>query len=691
MTTDEVENIIKEIQPLESMLSQSNSLPTNSVLDCESERPNKRSKTSTESLFTLSAYENQGLEDLINILNKDAIGSELSVEICPEDKISRWLRSCPSQSVCRMLYNLSAKHKESSEQFWLRGLSPLSCHLLTDHFQAVHADPLFKEEFFEMLHEAIPNREEVLTKMNEGTETLMKFAYQRVLENNNIIESKIYRDKPRTVNFKDLSIRLNEETESCEDASLGPRKRISPKAVEKQKLIIIIVGLPARGKTFLCNKLVSYLTWIGHDTMHFNVGKYRRQLGLDDQFQAASLFDHGNKTGLELRNKALHLALVEMLDALDNDKCQVALFDATNTTEARRQYLTNQFEGRYQYMFIESICNDEEVLEQNYRNKMKYSPDYIGMDSEEAIRDFKQRIQYYAKVYEPISDRKLHYIKLIDMVTGRGYLDVNRISGYLGGKIVFFLMQICKSGANQVRKIWLTRHGESEYNRLGLIGGDSSLSTKGECYAQVVPEALFDRLSLVELDSEVPLSIWTSTLQRTIQTAQYLPFPKLRWKALDEINAGRCDGMTYEEIKTSMPDEYYARQKDKLAYRYPFGESYLDVIQRLEPVIIEMERQRESICLIAHQAIIRAIYTYFMRLPLDECPSIEVPLHTIIELTPMPNGTMNVERIPVRVASPPCSPMKSPVMRFVDTNSSNFFITRRHSEPKENQVVSKSF
>lgn len=45
--------------------------------------------------------------------------------------------------------------------------------------------------------------------------------------------------------------------------------------------------------------------------------------------------------------------------------------------------------------------------------------------------------------------------------------------------------------------------------------------------------------------------VWTSTLQRTIQTAQYLPYPKLTWKSLDELDAGVCDGMTYEEIEVS--------------------------------------------------------------------------------------------------------------------------------------------
>jgi Histidine phosphatase superfamily (branch 1) len=52
------------------------------------------------------------------------------------------------------------------------------------------------------------------------------------------------------------------------------------------------------------------------------------------------------------------------------------------------------------------------------------------------------------------------------------------------------------------------------------------------------------------------------------------------------------------------------------APRYPSGESYLDVIQRLEPVIIEIERERECVCVVAHQAILRALYGYFQGTPL---------------------------------------------------------------------------
>lgn len=53
----------------------------------------------------------------------------------------------------------------------------------------------------------------------------------------------------------------------------------------------------------------------------------------------------------------------------------------------------------------------------------------------------------------------------------------------------------------------------------------------------------------------VCVQVWTSTLQRTIQTASELPYEKLTWKSLDELDAGVCDGMTYEEIEVSHATE----------------------------------------------------------------------------------------------------------------------------------------
>ncbi len=48
-----------------------------------------------------------------------------------------------------------------------------------------------------------------------------------------------------------------------------------------------------------------------------------------------------------------------------------------------------------------------------------------------------------------------------------------------------------------MRKIWLTRHGESEYNQRALLGGDSSISPSGQIYARLLPDVIVDRIPLV--------------------------------------------------------------------------------------------------------------------------------------------------------------------------------------------------
>jgi broad specificity phosphatase PhoE len=68
-------------------------------------------------------------------------------------------------------------------------------------------------------------------------------------------------------------------------------------------------------------------------------------------------------------------------------------------------------------------------------------------------------------------------------------------------------------------------------------------------------------------------------LKRTIETAAGLPYPKLTWKSLDELDAGVCDGMTYEEIEAAYPEDYEARDNDKYNYRYQ-GVSFLVVSLR---------------------------------------------------------------------------------------------------------------
>jgi broad specificity phosphatase PhoE len=141
---------------------------------------------------------------------------------------------------------------------------------------------------------------------------------------------------------------------------------------------------------------------------------------------------------------------------------------------------------------------------------------------------------------------------------------------------------------------------------------------------------------------ERELSVWTSTLRRTRETIKHLPRDSIAWKSLDEIDAGLCDGKTYEQIEEEMPEDFAARKRDKFHYRYPRGESYQDVVHRLESVIIELQRQDGPILIVSHQATLRCLYSYISGKSPEECPHLPIPLHTVIQLTPKAYGCEEV-------------------------------------------------
>lgn len=385
-------------------------------------------------------------------------------------------------------------------------------------------------------------------------------------------------------------------------------------------LVLVMVGLPARGKTYVGRKLGRYLTWLGYRTRVFNIGEYRRQkLG---SHHRQDFFDPQNEEGRRARNEVADMAMTDVVAFLLAGG-EVAIYDATNTTRARRRHLRERCEAaKLQVVFVESVCEDPTIIEANIRETKLTSPDYEGVEPDVAVRDFRARIEHYARVYEPLHEDEGAYIKLIDV--GR-VIVVHDIQGYLPGRLVFFLMNL-----HLVRRpIWLTRHGQSEDNAHGRIGGDSGLTARGEAYATALA-------AFVRENSIRPPVVWCSTLKRTIQTVRHLPMPAIHWRALDEIDAGACDGMTYGEIEAKMPNEFEARKRDKLRYRYPRGESYQDVVARLEPVLIELERQQAPVLVVAHQAVLRALYAYFMEKAPEECLHMDIPLHTVLELVPGP-------------------------------------------------------
>ena len=128
--------------------------------------------------------------------------------------------------------------------------------------------------------------------------------------------------------------------------------------------------------------------------------------------------------------------------------------------------------------------------------------------------------------------------------------------------------------------------------------------------------------------------VWVTEYQRTQQTGRHLAGPLRVVPELGEIRAGEHDGLTYEQIAEQFPVEFALRDEDKLRYRYPGGESYLDVVQvsgllcsysphpsstslecfislhlhnppqRIQPVVEELRRSN-NLLVISHQATLR--------------------------------------------------------------------------------------
>lgn len=403
---------------------------------------------------------------------------------------------------------------------------------------------------------------------------------------------------------------------------------------DHQKLAIVMVGLPARGKSYTARRIERYLSWLGYKTRVFNVGQYRRaRVGAQVPH---AFFDPHNPEGAQARRLVAIEALDDMVDWLAGNG-HVGIYDATNSNVERRALVRTRCEqAGLQVLFVEMQCDDPAIVENNIRATKLSSPDYENVDENDAVEDFRRRIAHYIQAYQPVTESEGAYLR----VSGAGRnITVSQVDGYLPGRLVFFLMNLHLVD----RPILLTRHGESMYNVVDRIGGDSDLSPDGQRYARALAGLIDERFP-----DPSNLAIWTSSLRRALQTASILGRRSMPWRALDEINAGICDGMTYEQIKEEMPNEFAARSRDKFRYRYPRGESYEDVIARLDTVIIELERTRRPVLVVAHQAVLRAIYAYFHNIPPEQCTRLQIPLHSVIHLQPHAYGCEE-ERIPLAV------------------------------------------
>ncbi|XP_006628455.1 6-phosphofructo-2-kinase/fructose-2,6-bisphosphatase 2 isoform X1 [Lepisosteus oculatus] len=428
-------------------------------------------------------------------------------------------------------------------------------------------------------------------------------------------------------------------------------------------MVIVMIGLPARGKTYMSKKLTRYLNWIGVPTKVFNLGVYRREAV--KAYKSYDFFRHDNREAMKIRKQCALVALQDVKSYLNEEGGQIAVFDATNTTRERRDLILGFVkQNAYKVFFVESVCDDPDVIAANILEVKVSSPDYPERHRECVMDDFLKRIECYEVTYQPLDpdeyDKDLSFIKVINV--GRRFL-VNRVQDYIQSKIVYYLMNI---HVHQ-RTIYLCRHGETDHNMQGRIGGDSELSAGGRQFAKALRE-------FIEEQKLSDLKVWTSQLRRTIQTAEELGVPYEQWKILNEIDAGVCEEMTYKMIQDTYPEEFALRDQDKYHYRYPGGESYQDLVQRLEPVIMELERQG-NVMVICHQAVMRCLLAYFLDKSADDLPYLRCPLHTVLKLSPVAYGCkvemfyLNVEAVNTHREKPLDKIQKNPAAVLLRRNS----------------------
>lgn len=253
-----------------------------------------------------------------------------------------------------------------------------------------------------------------------------------------------------------------------------------PVAVDKY--VIAFCGLPGRGKTHISRRLAKYLSFFNALPVEvFNVTDYRRSV--ETEFRNADFFDPINLEAKALRTHFNALAIADIVTFLQKHTNGVAIMDATNTSHERRVNLINAVRPTgAKVIFIEVSNDDEQFLKENYRYCALNSPEYKNIDAATAETDYRRRIDMYATTFEAIDKDLKHPVEskwsYFKCDHSNHHFVVHRIRGNLPLKIVQFIMNMRTSS----HAFYLSRHGQSEYNAVGRIGGDSGLSDHGISY-----------------------------------------------------------------------------------------------------------------------------------------------------------------------------------------------------------------
>jgi len=167
-----------------------------------------------------------------------------------------------------------------------------------------------------------------------------------------------------------------------------------------------------------------------------------------------------------------------------------------------------------------------------------------------------------------------------------------------------------------LKKIYLVRHGETKYNKLGVVQGrgiDAPLNETGIKQAAQFYQAC----------KSVPFEkVYTSLLKRTHQSVEAFirdGIPHTEHAGLDEISWGKHEGAVASAEGNSYFKNISAEwRKGHTNVEIEGGESPGDVVARQKVIMNEIIEAEEGVILICmHGRAIRILLCYLLDLPLS--------------------------------------------------------------------------
>lgn len=164
-------------------------------------------------------------------------------------------------------------------------------------------------------------------------------------------------------------------------------------------------------------------------------------------------------------------------------------------------------------------------------------------------------------------------------------------------------------------KIWLARHGETDWNVRRLMQGctDTELNDNGRDQAAKLGEAMVGR-GIVR--------VYASHLKRASETARIvaerLGVPCEIRDGLQETGLGEWEGRVWARICEETPEITAQWMTDRRNTRPPKGETYQDVLNRFIPAVVRIAREAEGdVMIVSHNGTIKAFLAELNGTPLE--------------------------------------------------------------------------